>query len=391
MNPLMVAAMSSPAITPDPVITAGLLYAGDAAAADNFGSSIAISRDGTTVAIGARSDDNGAGSDAGAVYIQVYAAGSWSQQAKLIPGVASTLAGYSIAISEDGNTLVVGSNGQGAWVYTRTAGVWSAATALTPSVAGGNYGVSVAISGDGTKIVVGANAQTFSGNASAGAVFFWTLIASVWTEVARLNRAVGVAASQGYGLGVAMSSNGLYALTTPNGAVEPIVFFYSGGVWAQQTLLDVNGGGQSGCALSSDGLLAFVSDPAWDAPATNTGRLRVYSRNGTNWANIHTITGPGVANAIIGFFGVSCSLDGTYVCFCSADAAVTNLTFYLYRRNGATWGLIKTYVSMPNTGLAGANFVAIGADATLAALGGTNNNDFGSGAGAVRLFQNSSF
>ncbi len=82
------------------------LVASDAAAFDQFGTSVAIS--GETVVVGATVDDGTAGIDQGSAYVFVRSGGVWSQQQKLEASDAAAvdLFGFSVAIS--GETVVVG-------------------------------------------------------------------------------------------------------------------------------------------------------------------------------------------------------------------------------------------------------------------------------------------
>src|SRR6266545_1132510 len=140
------------------------LRASDAAVADSFGASVAIS--GETVVVGAVGDDGAAGRDQGSAYVFARSGGVWTQQQKLeaSDAAADDLFGLSVAIS--GETVVVGApfdagaagNSQGsAYVFARSGGVWSQQQKLEASDAalGDQFGFSVAVSG-GT-VVVGAH------------------------------------------------------------------------------------------------------------------------------------------------------------------------------------------------------------------------------------------
>src|SRR4051794_11086914 len=100
----------------------------------NFGSSVALSRDGNTLAVAAYYESSNATGingnqadrsipEAGAVYIFTRAGATWSQQAYIKPSNTGQAAvgdgfaegdqfGYSIALSADGNTLAVGAIGE---------------------------------------------------------------------------------------------------------------------------------------------------------------------------------------------------------------------------------------------------------------------------------------
>jgi hypothetical protein len=167
--------------------------AGEAEDGDQFGFSLALSDDGSTLAAGAISEDsadariNGnqadnMASNAGAVYVFSRTGSRWSQQAYIkssSPGGADAndLFGYSVGLSADGNTLAVGaydeagsSNvidgpednnapGTGAvFVFTRSGASWSRQAYLKASTQdrADSLGAWVAISDDGNTVAAGA-------------------------------------------------------------------------------------------------------------------------------------------------------------------------------------------------------------------------------------------
>jgi hypothetical protein len=139
------------------------LLAGDGAAGDYFGASVAVS--GNTAIIGAYGDDD-KGSGSGTAYVFVRAAdGTWSQQAKLTAddGASWDVFGCSVAVS--GDTAVIGayadddkgSASGSTYVFVRaTGGAWSQQAKLTADdgAASDWFGYSVAVSGD--TAVIGA-------------------------------------------------------------------------------------------------------------------------------------------------------------------------------------------------------------------------------------------
>jgi hypothetical protein len=140
------------------------LAAGDGAANDQLGSSVAISGD--TVVVGSASDDIGANASQGSAYVFVRSGTTWTEQQKLTAsdGAANDQLGSSVAIC--GDTLVLGAPGdqigantdQGsAFVFVRSGATWTVQQRLTASDGATNdqLGSSAAISGD--TVVVGAN------------------------------------------------------------------------------------------------------------------------------------------------------------------------------------------------------------------------------------------
>jgi len=187
-------------------------------AADDFGSSVALSGDGNTLAVGAPREDSSAtginspsnelATDAGAVYVFTRSGITWTQQAYVKAsntGIGGDNFGGSVALSGDGNALMVGAiNEDGGatginspsnelaadagavYAYTRSATAWAQQSYVKASNtgAGDGFGVSVALSSNGSTRVIGApfedsDATGVGGNqannnaASAGAVYIY--------------------------------------------------------------------------------------------------------------------------------------------------------------------------------------------------------------------------
>ena len=170
-------------VTIDPWIQQAKLTAGDGAADDRFGYSVAISGD--TIVVGAPWDDDN-GTNSGSAYVFVKPGSGWAdmtQTAKLTAadGAADDSLGYSVAIS--GDTIVVGAawdddNGidsGSAYVFVQPGGGWADMTQTAKLTAGDGaandfFGISVAISSD--TIVLGAYYDDDNGTDSGSAYVF---------------------------------------------------------------------------------------------------------------------------------------------------------------------------------------------------------------------------
>jgi trimeric autotransporter adhesin len=179
----------------NPVPVPDYVKASNIGQADEFGFSVALSADGSTLAVGAHSEDSGAvgtggnqndnsAIDAGAAYVFIPVAGpfgiDWQQQAyvKASNTRASKRFGHSLALSADGNTLAVGSlfeasaatgvngdqndqsaPGAGAVYMLTRAAVWSQQSYVKASNTGegDQFSSSLALSGDGNTLAVGAH------------------------------------------------------------------------------------------------------------------------------------------------------------------------------------------------------------------------------------------
>lgn len=232
----------------------GFVKASNTDAGDRFGASLALSADGTTLAVGAPSEgssapgidgdqDDDALQSAGAVYVFVRtAAGAWSQQAYVKPLHPWTLGrfGHAVALSADGGTLAVGSNRESspavgidgdvagaivtnsgaAHVFRRTGAVWSQEVYLKASNAGAGaqFGSSVALSSDGDTLAIGAIRersaaigvdadQSDTSIDFAGAVYVFARAGSAWSQQAYV-KASNTGAGDRFGSSVALSGAG---------------------------------------------------------------------------------------------------------------------------------------------------------------------------------------
>ena len=228
---------------------------------DHFGSSVALSRDGNTMAIAAHWEASGATGvngnqndnsipQAGAVYVFTRSGTTWTQQAYIKAsntGKASegTLVGdgdqfgFSLALSGDGNTVAVGAisedsaaqqiNGNQAddaaqsagavYVYARTGTTWAqqAYVKATNTEAGDGLGFSVALSFDGNTLAAAAFDEDGAGrginpahdnkSVNSGALYIFTRQKGAWSQEAYIKGSKGET-SDGFGFATAISDDG---------------------------------------------------------------------------------------------------------------------------------------------------------------------------------------
>ncbi|MBV8763209.1 MAG: hypothetical protein JO257_38350 [Deltaproteobacteria bacterium] len=199
---------------------------------DGFGSKVACSGDGNTVAVGAISEASGVPTDptdnsrpqAGAVYAFTRQGVAWTFGAYIKAPMITTgdFFSSSLSLSGDGTRLVVGapgsdvavSNGGAVDVYTLGTTA-TLETTLTASIPGDTdqLGVSVAISGDGTTILAGAALEDSGSTdpndnsaADAGAAYRFVRSGTTWTQTEYIKRATPVAGDN-FGYPLAMSQD----------------------------------------------------------------------------------------------------------------------------------------------------------------------------------------
>ncbi len=192
------------------------ITASDGQAMDQFGGSVALSGDGNTLAVGAVNDDDKA-YNSGAVYLYRRTASGWVETKLVSPGAMPDGAfGSSVALSSDGRTLAVAALGEdvggrdtGCVYVFRFDGEKWIETRVIPSdlKAGQGFGSSVALSGDGTMLVAGsAMDRTLGESAGAVYVFRYDITAGKWVE-SKLTADDGVAGDV-FGISVDVSADG---------------------------------------------------------------------------------------------------------------------------------------------------------------------------------------
>ena len=241
---------------------AGYIKASNTDASDRFGTDVALSADGKTLAVGALYEDSSgqgitagstgeadkAASSSGAVYIFSHQDGVWSQQAYIKSSNADPvdLFGTALALSADGNTLAVGapredsdtrgvsidgsagSNNRAkdsgaVYVFTRSGDQWTETAYIKASntETGDEFGDDVALSTDGKTLAVGAvkessNATGISYDHSgeldnsidrSGAVYLFVQADSQWTQQAYI-KASNTDEADYFGSPIALSANG---------------------------------------------------------------------------------------------------------------------------------------------------------------------------------------
>ena len=294
-------------------LAVGYVKASNTAADDQFGSSVALSDDGNTLAVGAPGED-GSASNSGAVYVFTRSGGSWSQQGSPIKATspaANDRFGSAVALSNDGNTLAVGAPGRNvdagwAYVFVRSSGTWTQQNNLTAPNAEANdgFGTSVALSNDGNTLAVGApfedssttgiNTGPNEGASDSGAAYVFVRSGTSWSQEAYV-KASNTGAQDNFGTAVALSGDGSTLAVgayreasnatgiggdesnnsaTDSGAVY--VFLRSGTTWNQQAYVkasNTQADDQFGwaLALSSDGNTLVVGARYEDSNATGVG------------------------------------------------------------------------------------------------------------------------
>lgn len=483
----------------------GYFKAANAEGGDYFGWSMALSGDGSTLAVAARLEDSAAtgvtaggptpagdddsAPDAGAVYVFTNAGGSWVQQAyiKALNTEAGDDFGWRLALSADGSTLAVSARREDSsatgidgddsdnsagdsgavYVYTESGGSWSQEAYIKPAntEAGDFFGYNLALSSDGNTLAVGAigessSASTIGGDDSlndaggAGAVYVFDRSGGPWIQQEYL-KASNAEAGDSFGYFVDLSDSGDVLATSAiwedsDGSAEgdnsvsdagaAYVFTRSGAVWTQQDYvkagnadIDDHFGGH--VRLSGDGMTLAVGAATPDTgtihgedsgatgidgdetddSVSQSGAVYVFTESGGNWSQEAYIKASNTGLSDLFGFGIALSQDGSSLAVGAraedgdatgiggneaSNASTNSGAVYLYTRSSGVWSNTITYVKAANTG-AGDSFgyaldlsddaatLVVGAfseDSAATGVGGDQTDNSAGISGAVYLY-----
>ena len=378
----------------------------DGEAADDIsGWSVALSSDGSRVAIGATFND-GTGSYAGHVRVYDLVGSTWTQVGADIDGeAAGDNSGYSVAMSSDGSRVAVGAisndgNGQLSGhvrIYDLVGSTWTQVGAdIDGEAAGDQSGTSVALSSDGSRVAIGA-ALNDDGGTDAGHVRVYDLVGSTWTQVgADID---GEAAGDRNGYSVAISSDGSRVAIgayqndgTAANAGHVRVYDLVGSTWTQVGA-DIDGeaaGDRSGLsvAMSSDGSRVAIGATFNDGTDTDSGHVRVYDLIGSTWTQVGADIDGEAAGDRSGT-SVAMSSDGSRIAI-GADlndgTATSSGHVRVYDLVGSTWTQVGTDIDGEELGDVSGYSVSLSADGQTIAIGAPYNDETGLQAGHVRVY-----
>lgn len=294
------------------------------AANDRFGWSVALSRDGNTLAVGATHHDAG-GIDAGQVSVYRWDGTTWNQLGSDITGgFLNDYLGYSVALSSDGNTMAVGvsrndDNGTDAGkvtVYSWDGTSWNKkGNDVTGALPNEEFGFSVEMSGDGNTFVVGADRASLNGTYS-GQIRAFEWDGSSWSQ--KGSDINGSALGDFFGFDVSINKTGdviaggaIYNDGNVPDAGHVKVYAWDGSDW-QQKGADIQGEAMddlsgSAVSLSNSGDQIAIGAYKNDATGTDAGQIRVFEWNANAWQQV----GMNIDGAQAGeYFGTSAALSG---------------------------------------------------------------------------------
>jgi trimeric autotransporter adhesin len=473
--------------------TSVYVKASNTAANDQLGSAVALSADGTILAVGAPLEDgasrgvNGNQEDrtapyAGAVYVYARRGLTWHQEAYVKASNTARYAqfGTSVALSADGSILAVGATGEASaargidgdeangsapgagavYLFVRSGATWRQYAYIKASNpdADDQFGTSVALTADGSMVAVGAIGEAsadrgVAGNeadnsmAGSGAVYVFTRTLITWQQQAYI-KASNPGLSDAFGWSVALSSNGatlaVSALLEDSAATgidgnqadnssiaagAVYVFAGAGAAWSQQAYVKASNADRadnfgSRIALSADGARLAVGAVGEDSAATGlggdqtsnatleAGAAYVFTRSGSAWTQEAYVkaSNTGLSDQFGWSIAISSDGDTMVVGAATEDSAATGVNgdqtdnwapasgaVYRFKRVAGRWDQ-DAYLKPSNTSagdqfgssvsLAGDGTIASGAPGEPSAAKGIASDQgdrSASGAGAVYL------
>ena len=283
------------------------------AAGDHSGVSVALSNNGSCVAVGASMNDSN-GSNAGQVKVFHWNSTTWIQKGADIDGEApNDFSGSAVAVSADCDALAIGApyndgNAEDAghvrvYFWNWFLSQWLSTEDIDGEATGNRSGESVSLSADGLRVAIGSPYDDDNGsNSGHVAVYEW--VNSIWDQLGHDIQGEDIGDNSGDS--VSLSADGtLVAIgaqfNDDNGIYSGHVRVYRwDGVEWDQFGSDIDGESYndhsgSSLSLSADGSRLAIGSPGHEGSGPQSGQVRVYSNpmgifadgfesgNTTNW------------------------------------------------------------------------------------------------------------
>ena len=397
-----------------------ILVASNPSQHDFFGQHSAVSADGTTIAVGARSEDTTA-TDSGAVYVYTYGSGTWTQRVMLKASDADTddiLTEAGLGISDDGQTIVAaarqegtgGTNAGAVYVFMAGNGTWGSHTQVKLQASNKEAGDQFArcdISGDGNVIIVGAPHEAGPTNSlqGSGAVYMFTRSGNTWSEQ-QIVRPHDPQVDNYFGIDCTLNRTGSVAAiaatgddTTAADSGAVYIFKRIGGTWHQDAKLKVSSpvanNSMGSLALSDNGLTLAAGSAGDDtANSPDSGAVFVFTYAGGAWSQTIKLTGSGAGSGdnLGGRTRISGAGNTIVAGARNNDSLASDAgCAYVFAFTGGTWSeVLKITSSAGSSGDLLGDSVSISRDGTVICAGSTTADPSSTtDAGSVNVYRGS--
>jgi hypothetical protein len=353
------------------------IYATASYSGEYFGYSLAISGDGKTIAVGAYNDEIGDTAATGIVYVwDKIGVGSDSTftQVGILTGSLSTTAadrfGNSISMTKDGKTLVVGaredeptgapSNAGLVYVFDRIGNSYNQVGIITGGADSNDwFGTAAEISDDGSTIVVVAEGDELSGSSNSGVIYVFDRIGI--SSFTRVGLFTGTSFDEGdlFESKVKLSSDGktivvgLYNDENPgsgNSSGTVCVFDRVGvGTTSVFNQVGILTGSLSSAAneafgrsvdVSADGSVIVVGAQDENQVSTSAGLVYVFNRQGNRFNEVCQLLGSNVGFADRFGSSVTISADGKTIfvgAYTDENGSVDSGVVYVFDQQRTTY------------------------------------------------------
>ena len=371
---------------------------------EEFGTSVTLSGDGLTMAIGGPKHGITGAGGIGHVEIWRRVDDSWVYDTEILGEFGLDNAGSAISLSYDGATLAIGAerndvgpgiNSGHVRVFRDNGATWQQlGSAILGEASGDLSGSAVSLSADGNTVAIGAPDNDDNGG-NSGHVRVFENIAGTWTQVGI--DIDGEATGDVSGSYVAISADasivavGAHA-NDSNGQNSGHVRIYqdNGGTWT--SIGEITGVAAADLAgavsLSSDGrTIAVGARENDDGPGNNSGHVRIFNYDGSSWNQVGDAI-LGSADSDHSGYSVALSGDGKTVAIGAKDyddGANDNAgEVRVYHNENGIWTLVTTHTGSAGSDEFGVS-VALSDDGRTLAAGAWQV--IGSNPGYVRAFQ----
>jgi hypothetical protein len=329
------------------------------AAQEYFGTSVALSSDGSVLVVGAYGYRSGGLAGAGRAVVYDWNPTSLTWSLRNSPGASHLIAGsrvgeragYSVDVSSNGNVVVVGSvggtQGAAARAFSWSGVAWIQLGAeFVGTVSSSGAGTSVSISSDGLAVAIGApNYASPDGTQATPRVFDWNEEAGAWAK--RPNVDIPLASRYNYGYvvnPVSISSDGTVVATgsfSESSRMKGVVTVHrwSNGAWARvgdpiKGLVGSTFG--AGVRISADAstlVIGAKSDSAVKSGEAAAASSYAWDESTSAWKELNGYAGeasltPGIAFGV----GTAVSADGSFLVVGAWGETSYKGAVYAYKR-----------------------------------------------------------
>ncbi|MEH6537365.1 MAG: T9SS type A sorting domain-containing protein [Psychroserpens sp.] len=352
-------------------------------AGDRFGNRTSLSSDGNIVAL----LGNGPAGGGGNIRVFKNIAGFWTLYGIDINGENfGGIGGSSISISADGNTLAIGgwSNVVKVFNYDFGTGLWTQkGTDITNTTGVPSFGNSINLSSDGNTIVIGAPGFGIPPPPEVGETQIFKYDTGTWSQIG--NNIIGLVVAEHSGLSVKMSLDGNIVAIGNTNSVR--IYENISETWTQIGS-EITGFDIHEVSLSFNGEILAIGEPEFTDSFIQRGRVRVFSYISGSWDQIGSDIIGEVAYYRTGW-SVSISSDGQVLAIGeigSTSGSTDTGRARIFENQGGSWFQIGNEIfgeaSEDHSGWS----VSLSSDASTLAIGASLNDGNGVDSGHARIY-----